>query len=350
MRKAIMGVGALLIVVGLVQLILSIVMVGGIAGGIKAQVKGLDPVLEDATSMLTEVADTVDGAVGFLKDMDTTLGNAEKTVGDTLDNTSKGVGNLDATLGDFDATLADLGETVSDTTDAVTSVQDAIKAGIEQLVVEITADDLAYWAVQVEYAGYDSSWFEVWADYLKAEGMTLSVSAEVEITAADLENLAAQMEYAGYDVTAIRAEAARLEKEGLVWSLTADDVTGIFTPVAETLDIASDSLSDASDGLADVSGLLGTVQTSLTDVKGLAAGAISDVRGYLTTAQTDLGDIGSGLRTVTTDIKGIDVGDMIGGAVDQVVSPLKMYMIFSSILFMLAGAGFLLVGIRKTEV
>jgi len=335
MRKAIMGVGALLIVVGLVQLILSIVMVGGIAGGIKTQVKGLDPVLEDATGMLTEVADTVDGAVGFLKDMDTTLGDAEKTVGDTLDSTSKSVGNLDTTL-------AGLGGTVADTTDAVTSVQDAIKEGLEQWKMEITADDLAYWALQVDYAGYDASWFAGWADYLEAEGMVLSVTAEVEVTADDLDSLADQMEYAGYDVTAIRAMATGLRQGGLVWGFNGEDVTGIFTPVAETLGIVSD-------GLADVSGLLGTTQTSLSDVKGLAAGAISDVRGYLTTAQADVGGLGDSLRNASQDIEAIDVGEMLGGAVDQVVSPLKTYMILSSILFMLAGAGFLLVGLKKAE-
>lgn len=160
MRKGIMGVGALLIVVGLVQLILLIVMVGGIVEGVKTQVEGLDPVLDGVTGALTEAADSLDGGVSLLRDMDTTLADAEKIVGEQF------------------------------------------------------------------------------------------------------------------------------------------------------------------------------------------AGIISDVREDLTIAQTYVGDVGNALHAVTKDIEGVDVSGMTNGVVDEVVGPLRTYMILNSILFMLAGAGLLLTGLH----
>ncbi|HAZ32125.1 MAG TPA: hypothetical protein DCY61_05485, partial [Dehalococcoidia bacterium] len=91
--------------------------------------------------------------------------------------------------------------------------------------------------------------------------------------------------------------------------------------------------------------LLGTARTSLGDLKQPVLDGISDTRGYLQTAQADLGGLGDGLRTTSEDIVGLGIGGMIGG----MISWLQWFMILMSILFMAAGVGLFLLGMKKEE-
>ena len=83
MRKIIMGVGTFLVVVGLIQLILSVALIGPV----RDQVPEIDRIIDDAAGTLTEVADAADRGADFLAELDPDLAELEETIGDTIDET-----------------------------------------------------------------------------------------------------------------------------------------------------------------------------------------------------------------------------------------------------------------------
>jgi len=135
MRKAIMGLGGGLVVVGLVMLIMSVILIGGIKG----QVKGIDLVVDEATGALTEV-------------------------GGLLDGVGRGIGDLDATLAEVEEPIGDMTE----------GVEEWFEAGD----IEVTASNLDGIAAMVETAGLDATWLRDEADRLRAEGQAWSVTAD----------------------------------------------------------------------------------------------------------------------------------------------------------------------------
>jgi len=124
MRKAIMGVGTFLALLGLIQLILSVALIGPV----RAQVGEIDPLIEDAAGMLTDVADSVDRGAAFLAELDPNLADVERTIRRTIDDSVRQLGELDADLvraepqveGAIDGTLRFLGDL------------DGILAGVEE--------------------------------------------------------------------------------------------------------------------------------------------------------------------------------------------------------------------------
>ncbi len=299
MRKAIMGLGGVLIIVGLVELILVLVLVGGL----KSNIEGIDVVMEDATSALTEVADTLDGAADYLGDLDATLADVEEPVGDLTD----------AVASTQDTTI----DVVTSAQDMITDTVTSAQAGITDALT--SAQDAA------------EEWFEQF---------------EVEITSDDFYSIALVIDNLGLDARAIRDEAGRLRREALVYSVTAEDATEAFTFIIDSLEPVFDSVIDSLEPVFDgVIDSLEPVFDGIIDSLEPVSDGISGAREFLVTLQTDLSDIGDDLGTMSEDIEEVD----IGGTANGVIGWLQTYMILSSILFMATGAGLFLVGIRRTE-
>ncbi|MCL0036516.1 hypothetical protein M1N47_03820 [Dehalococcoidia bacterium] len=305
MRKVIMGVGVFLAVVGLIQLILSVALIGPV----RARVPEIDRTIEDAAGALTKVADATDRGVDFLAELDPELAKLEKTIGDTIDDSVRQLGDLDVSLavaertlaatlddslkylGELDATLAAMDETVTEIKDGVILTRDSITDMLEQLVVEIRAEDLdrlvapvdavladaektvadmtagvesvkditrelleqmvlgiwpedlIAWAEQIEALGWDAGLLRDWAAFIGPAGWRLF---PLEASPEELQPIAVLLEGAGWDATWLRAEADRLAREGLILSLTPEEIAGVFTLAIENLELVSASLADAS--------------------------------------------------------------------------------------------------------
>ncbi len=308
MRKAIVGVGIFLIIVGLVQLILSITLVGGVKGQVKGIDEQIDVVVEDVSGTLTGVADALDNSVEYLGTLDATLADADASLADATGIVTGVADALDDSveyLGTLDATLVDVGKPISDVTDVVMTTQYTTAWLVQQWWMRVTADDIDYWAYQLEYVGWDASWLRDWANYLRSEGLVLKVSEK--------------------------------------------DVTQVFTPVTENLELASSSISGARGFLTtaktDLRGIGDSVSAMAEGITEMSEG-IKGVGEFLTTAKADLSGIGDNMRTMAADIEGIKGVD-ISGAVTGVIGWLQIYMIISSVLFMAVGAGLFLVGMRR---
>ncbi|MCL0095526.1 hypothetical protein M1O52_03260 [Dehalococcoidia bacterium] len=210
-----------------------------------------------------------------------------------------------------------------------------------------------------------SGWLGFWPAFLERlerEDVTLRLFP-VEMTAEDLDVWADQIEAAGLDATWLRAEADRLRREGLMWSLTPQDFARAFTPVIDSLELALATLADTSNylgtlgasleeareptiqGISGTRELLGTARTSLGDLKTPVLDGIASTRGYLQTAQADLAGLGEDLRRTSGNIVGLGIGEMMG----RMIGWLQTFMILMSILFMAAGAGLFLLGMKKEE-
>jgi len=142
MRKAVMGLGGFLIVVGIVVLVMSLVSVGGIT----AQVEEIDAVIGDATSSVSEV-------------------------GAALEDTA-------AQLSGVDAALADVEEPVGEFTGTLVELKAAAEEWFAEGDIEVTAGDLDGIAAMVEGAGMDATWFRDQADLLRGEGLAWVVTGE----------------------------------------------------------------------------------------------------------------------------------------------------------------------------
>ncbi|MCL0064944.1 hypothetical protein M1N84_03515, partial [Dehalococcoidia bacterium] len=289
MRKVIMGVGAFVAVVGLIQLILSVALIGPV----RARVPEVDRIIDDAAGALTEVADVTDRGVDFLAELDPELAKLEKTIGDTIDDSVGRLGDLDVSLavaeralaatlddslkylGELGATLAAMDETVTEIKDGMILTRDSITERLEQLVVEIRAEDLdrlvapvdtvladaektvadmtagvesakditrelleqvvlgiwpedlIAWAEQIEaLVGWDAGLLRDWAAFIGPAGWRLF---PLEASPEELQPIAVLLEGAGWDATWLRAEADRLAREGLILSLTPEEIAGVFT-------------------------------------------------------------------------------------------------------------------------
>ncbi|MCL0070824.1 hypothetical protein M1N44_03515 [Dehalococcoidia bacterium] len=306
MRKVIMGVGAFVAVVGLIQLILSVALIGPV----RARVPEVDRTIDDAAGALTKVADATDRGVDFLAELDPELAKLEKTIGDTIDDSVGRLGDLDDSLavaeralaatlddslkylGELGATLAAMDETVTEIKDGMILARDSITERLEQLVVEIRAEDLdrlvasvdtvladaektvadmtagvesakditrelleqvvlgiwpedlIAWAEQIEaLVGWDAGLLRDWAAFIGPAGWRLF---PLEASPEELQPIAVLLEGAGWDATWLRAEADRLAREGLILSLTPEEIAGVFTLAIENLELVSASLADAS--------------------------------------------------------------------------------------------------------
>ncbi len=477
MRKVIMGVGTVLVVVGLIQLILSVALIGPV----RARLPDIDKSVEGAAGMLIEVADSLDSGAAFLEDLDPRLVEVEETIGTTIDDTVGQLGDLDTNLAkaegkvpdgidgvvrflaDLDTvlaavekemgilddsvrylgaldtalaevdgvaattiedtlnflselggTLAAVDETVTEINDSVIFTRDSITERLEQVVVGIWPEHLIGWADWIVDTIAPLG-IELKLGYLRDlahfidPGWTLF---PLEVSADELDRLAELVE--DTELAAwIRDWAAYLRREGLELSLTPEDIAGAFTPAIENLDLVSDTLAHTSDymrelqtslggvkqlteynisetrellmtartsleaakgpildglsgsrealqatktsvgdargptieGIASTRKLLGTAKTSLGDIKTPVLGGISETREFLKMAQTDLGVVGGNLRVISEDIVRVDPAGMLGGLIGW----LQTYMIITSILFMAAGAGLFLVGMKKPE-
>jgi len=107
------------------------------------------------------------------------------------------------------------------------------------------------------------------------------------------------------------------------------------------------ALSEMNSMLSDVDQFLGTTVTNVKSLKDTGLTTISDARSFLSTAQSDLSGVSGDLRTVSEDIESANIGGQINSTVDWlngIINSLKLYMVISSIMFILVGAGMVLTG------
>ncbi len=268
------------------------------------------------------------------------------------------------------------------------------EAPLRLFPLEMTADDVDAWADAVEAAGLDATWLRAEADRLRQYDLIWRLTPQdfalafapviegLEVALVSLTHTAQFMEMLQINLGAVRqlaadniagtrellkltrANLADLEKPALDsiagarellrrarTSLAAaerpirDGLSGSREALQATERSVENVRSPVIEGIAGTRELLGTARTSLGDLKQPALGGISDTRAFLKGAQADLGGLGGDLRGISADIVGIE----IGGRIDEIIGWIQTYMIITSILFMAAGVGLFLVGMKKAE-
>ncbi|MCL0093561.1 hypothetical protein M1O53_01005 [Dehalococcoidia bacterium] len=258
----------------------------------------------------------------------------------------------------------------------------------------VDADTLDFIALRLEGAGLDAEWLRAEADRWRQEGLGFNLTPEgiaegfapaieslehaldsladtsgylgtLQTSLADfrklaVDNIAAAQEFLGDARTSIEAvdqdilDSIAYSRELLGRARTsiaaakgpiADGLAGSRAALQATESSVEAARSPVVDGIASTRKLLETAKTSLEDIKTPALGGISDTRGYLQTAQADIGALGEDLRVISGDIVGLGIGGMILGMIGW----LQTFMILMSILFMAAGAGLFLLGMKKEE-
>ena len=270
MRKAVMGIGSFLIVVGIVVLVMSLVAVSAIT-----------PHLDQADAVIADATGAVRGTGSTLRDVAAELSGVETSLADL----QQAVDELDVDW--VETGLADLQQMVGELRDDLVTARVEAVATLAELDIVVTADDLDYVAEAIEELGLDA--------------------------------------------TPLRDLAASLRQEGLAIAIDEELVSHNFGRVIEAVDAASDGLSSAQ----------GVVPTAMEAMEAASSG-LTSAKGVISTTKTGLGDLAASMDDMAGGIERID----IGGMVKESVGFLRIFLVFTSILFMASGAGLLLVGIK----
>ncbi len=388
MRIGAMGLGGIVAVVGIVLLVVSLTMVPAVS----LETGGVDEAMGNVNKTLTDAADALDNTGEDLATIDGNLGDIEGTLSDSLDEavtTLEGVDlkGFDSGLSEAEdvivGTMDDAGKLLQDTNgglgevntviiDANTMVTD-VDEEVESLLKDYRGlhlpaqsfDDVAIW---LEENGYESFGGGV-ADYLEKTDGAINLWP-LELTAGELDALADEMEAVNLQSDWVRDWADYLESKNAVIALSTSDVTAQFGPLEERLENTSKSLkdiqadlesiqanlkdgeetavsmlSDADSTLSDVDSFLGETTTNVKSLKDNGVTTISNLHDFLGSTEAELSTVAGDLRTVSENIESVDVGGQINSTVDWlngIISSLKLYMIISSIMFILAGAGIIL--------
>ncbi|MFP4641024.1 MAG: hypothetical protein ACOC6S_02330 [Chloroflexota bacterium] len=376
MRKAVMGLGGVVSVVGIVLLIVSMVLVGGVS----IETEPVNKAMNDVNKTLTDVADaldntggdlgnldgdlseiegqmtdTLDDAVTLLEDLDPELANAEDDVVGTIDDVIELLDQTDGGLGQVEDLVADAETLVSNADDTVQSWE-----GYQVEIPSESFDEMAAWLEAYDYVPVG----EDVADYLESTDGAIDLWP-MSLTAGELDAIADEMEAVNIDASWVRDWVDYLEAENAVLAYSASDLNSQINSVEKATDNASQSIENVSQNLkdmqADLEGgqetgvsilsdaddFLGKTTTNVKSLEDTGLKAISDVRGLLGNAQTELSTISSDLRGVSEDIEAADISGTINETVDWlngIISSLKLYMVISSIMFILVGAGMVLTG------
>lgn len=283
MRQALWSLGGIVAAVGVALLIVSVVVVHGVS----VKTEGIDKTMQDVTTTLSDSATTLDNAAA-------SLGKMNKDLAD-IKEAQAAVARAHTQVSTVDKNLKAWADHLKSTDGA-----------LNLWPLELTAGDFNAAADSLEALNLNATWFRSWANYLKRENRVIVLSPS------DIANLLKAYGFKGYENVL----------KGYKVQITDDD----FASAAKRLDPIVKSLGDTSQGMKN---------------------ALSDAHTSLSNTQSRLNKIAGDLRATNKHIKAIDISGQIESKVDWlngIISNLKLYMIISSIMFILAGAGIVLAG------
>lgn len=343
--------------------------------------EGLSSDLDNSKKLIVKV---MGDSSQLLEQTSANLKQIQDAVADIGDNSVQLLGRVNANL---DKTQAG----VDTVTANVKYTRSNIKKWLESYKVQITAEGLDQTANLLKKYGLPAyaQGIEGIANYLETTDGAIDLWP-LNLTSGDFNAVADGLEAVGLDATWFRQWANYLESKNAVIALSTSDVMAQFTPVVKNLKRASQNLAEtasllkssqkdlkkvrenAVEGISQARKHLETAQTDLESaqeivvgmlsnvdsylsaataniksLKGTSVTSISDTRKFLGTAQADLSGLAENLRSVSKDIETADISGQINSTVDWlngIISNLKLYMVISSIMFMLAGAGIVLTG------